>query len=246
MAISLDVANVGTGTGDNGGATNPTLTLTTSSAVAAGARLFFTVALNTASGTGTFNLPTASGITFVAIGQAADGNGPAQRGGSWYADCPSGLASSTVITVTSTFTAAHWWVTGASSYKADGGFVADGAADTQTGFTTTSWTSGSKTTSAAALIFSGVSARQPASSTPTAPGVEDKQSTNSSMLLLHQRRIESSAGTYTNAGTFNANTDGYTVITQAFKEAANTAGGGFTRPGRERGRFPLRGARWLG
>jgi hypothetical protein len=231
MAISLDVANVGTGTGDNGGATNPTLTLTTSSAVAAGARLFFTVALNTASGTGTFNLPTASGITFVAIGQAADGNGPAQRGGSWYADCPSGLASSTVITVTSTFTAAHWWVTGASSYKADGGFVADGAADTQTGFTTTSWTSGSKTTSAAALIFSGV---------------EDKQSTNSSMLLLHQRRIESSAGTYTNAGTFNANTDGYTVITQAFKEAANTAGGGFTRPGRERGRFPLRGARWLG
>lgn len=213
MAIALDVANIGRNSGDHAGASAPNLTLTTSSAVTSGARLYVAAGITLPGSAGTIGLISGGGLTW----NTSTGNNIQGAGALFWADCPSGLASSTVLTIPTTGSVFDWAVC-ATSYSGVG--AAETVADVnQAQFIGTAWTSDSTAISAGSMLISAAFARDPTASTPTGPTVEDNERAQTgtvSCVVTINRRIEASGGSYTNAGTMNASQTCSVVCTRAF------------------------------
>lgn len=227
MAIALDVANVGQNFGNNGGAANFSSTVTTGSAVASGARVFAAFHHDTGGDTsGGQTGCTGGGLTWTLVGDGHPSFG-ANYGALWYADAPAGLASSTVITMTTNLGTTWDWAVVVSSYKATSGFVLDVAADVVVNNGATAWASGTKVTSAPALVIALCASRDSNTNAPTSPAVEDQDKISNACETIIERRIESSAGSYTVAGTVSTTpaSNGIVVVTAAYREAAGGASG---------------------
>jgi len=201
MAIALDVANVGRGNNGGGGITS--CSLTTSSAVASGARIFLCLSWQLGGGTPVFSSMTAAGgLTWTLEAQIGDGAlGDSSGAALIYADAPAGLASSTTLTASWTGTAFAAVLLGSSYTGITGTRTAEG---TDRVGTTTTWTSPTIAVGAGGIVI-GICANDnsPQANTPTAPAVEDNDFANPSELIygVIERRIEASAGSYNVAGT---------------------------------------------
>jgi hypothetical protein len=170
------------------------------------------------------------------------------RAGIFSAPAASGLASSTVLTLTASvacdgMSMAAFYVTGMdlTGSRFDIG--------TGSGAATGGWTSGSATTTNADdLIIGGSLIDSATSNTAIDSELADWQNGTNAWTHAVAYRIESSAGSKALTGDWVANANHVTAMA-AYKSGtpAEFTAGGFdlrNRLGRERGRFPLRGNKW--
>jgi hypothetical protein len=218
MAITLDVANVGTGESDG----SATVALTTGATVAVGARIFVGVGADVSGADLTVTSISGGGLTWVIEGTLSDttigyGAGVALA----YADAPAGLASGTTITAT-------WSVAPFNSVIAASSYLGiSGTRDverTDTLAATAAWVTGSLTTSEAGeMVITALCSRLVGTAITSAPssGVEDQDFDGATQgeLILLQRRIEATAGAYTLAGTISATPESTVAVTAAYKAA---------------------------
>jgi len=220
MAITLDVANVGQGEASGGAVTS--VALTTSAAVAVGGRIFVGVGMDTSGADMTVSVVSGGSLTWIVEGTLTDQTFGFGAGvGLAYADAPAGLASSTVITATLVGGPAFDAVIAASSYLGISGVRDVERTDVLAGGT--AWATGSLTTSEGGeIVITAACGRFGVSNTPTAPGIEDQDydGTSRNSIIILQRRIEASAGSYALAGTFSTAQDSFAAVTAAYKAAA--------------------------
>jgi hypothetical protein len=199
MAIAIDVANIGTDV--NNGASQTTVALTTTSAVASNGFIVL--------GIGWFGSTfLVSGVSGGGLSWSVDKQGVTSSIGTALvsAQAPSGLASSTTITVTFTGSVDVPTIGGTSFTGVATSSPVDGTPLGPTEVTTAAWSSGSYTIAAGSVIVAtnwteGVVT----GNTPTAPSVEawDVVTSDSDATVL-EYNIQASDGSYTVEGTWNA------------------------------------------
>lgn len=217
MAITLDQGNIGTAHAT--GATS--LALTTTHAVPAGG--FITLAIQNygASGATSVTGVSGGGLTWVedaAGAWNANGNVAVRL---WRANCPAGLPSGTVITIS--LDAASNVEAGATSWAA-GADVAVDTFVTHPNGGTSAWTTGNMTIAAGSVIVavSGEGYASSSPSTPTAPAVELIDMSASGVgELTTCYYAPGSAGTYALSGAWSSNVHGFSsTVGVAYKEVA--------------------------
>lgn len=213
MAIAIDHVNIGT-TSDDGVTST---VLTTTAAVASGG--FIVLGVGWLGAGVTISSVSGGGLTWVIDEQGLDANGPGGlQGGIVSAQAPSGLASGTNITVSWTGGSASNILIGGSSFT---GVKTSSALDTTAAAlgvdspTSTGWTTRSMTSAAGSVLIGlaneGITGGA-TTSTPTSPALElyDFQAFGI-LTMTAAYRIESSAGSYTVAGTWGASAQSVTV-----------------------------------
>ncbi len=217
MAIAIDQADLG---GTIGTADATTVQFTTTAAVASGG---FIVVVGGWFGAGgaTVSSVSGGGLTWSVDDSGSDTNSACFIAS---AQAPSGLASSTTITVTFSGTVSVPTVSGLSFTGVATSSALDGTTLGPVHVSTAAWSSGNYTTSAAAVVV-GVnwSEGAVASNTETSPSVEAHEYIHGVDHYGHvaEYRIESSAGAYPVAGTWDAAAGNTT-----FAAAYLAAGGG--------------------
>jgi len=222
MAITYDADLGSTGTV----ASANSVALTTSAAAAAGSRVL--VSCGWININPVITTVTGGGLTWVVDKElkCADGTNNVAI---ISADAPAGLASSTVITVNWAFGAVYRMICADSFKGIVGG--ASGYVDTSVSndmvATTTNWTTGNvATTLAGDLIYAAMDADAlNGTNTATAPSIETHDfhiPANSDTVLATEYRIESSASTYTVAGTLTVGSSSrLAVVGVAYKQSAD-------------------------
>lgn len=215
MAIALD-ASLGTATNI---AASTTVALTTSSAVAAGGFIVLEVSW--------FDPVTLNSVSGGSLTWAVDKQGSqfSENSALVSAQAPAGLASSTAITATFSGTARARGISGISFT----GVASSSALDTTSGPTgvtpaATGWASASTAILAGSVLVAVCFAEVGATSTPTAGSTEAFDYTDSGNSHTMAYRIESSAGSYTVAGTWSSGAESVTNAA-AYKAAAASGGG---------------------
>lgn len=238
MAIALD-ANLGT---NQLTASGTSITLTTAAAAAAGSRVILMIGYFSG---GTVTSVSGGGLTWVEDMEST----AASPGLAVYsADAPSGLAVSTVLTVTFDAAVSGRKVTGASFTGLAGGssgYLSGTPPATDTASGGTAWATPSHTPADAdalliSLVFLDIFVACTATVTSPALELHDLQQGTASMMVTGYR-IVSSIASYSIAGTFSAagNTHRHGIV--AYKAAGAGGGGsaevGFNRRRRQRRRF---------
>jgi hypothetical protein len=235
MAWSVDRSSLGTASGDAGS----TIDLVTTQSVASGAWIFAVVGWRSAA---TLNSLSGGSLTWEIVASHTN----AQSIAIVRAYAPSGLASSTTITATWSASTFQRKI-GAASFA--GGAAGSEVQDTGTGgASTAAWSATADTTTNNALVI-GVSGQDSnTSSTPDGNSTElvDFQQGGSSAATMVYR-IVTGTGASTVGGTWSAAV-AWASLAAAFSldPPAVIGGGGWKRPGRERGRFPSRDQMWIG
>lgn len=215
MAITVDQATLGTGNAS----ANTTTSMSTTNTVAAGAMIVLIVG-RFFSGASTIAMNATGGLTWTQAHTAVSGN---VRASLFYAFAPSGLASSTTLSVT--HTNASDAIMGAASYL---GADSSGTvtAFNGTGASTAAWSSGNVTGNSGDALIGGcfVDAGAVSSSTPGGSANEriDRNVAGQSETLVLQD-ILSIAGTTAMTGTWNA-AGAHIAVAASFKAAAGGGG----------------------
>lgn len=218
MAIAIDVPNLGTATGDPG---STTIAFTTGSAVASSGFIvlsvgwFATTALSSVSG---------GGLTWTIDNQGRGPGGNSTSCAVVSAQAPSGLASGTTITATFAASSVARMIGGTSFTGVKTTTPAEATDLQHVNPAATGWTTGSVALSAGSMLFAATyDETSNTTSTPTSPSVEAldfNYAGGTTMTSCY--RIESSANSYTVAGTFAANATS-TTIGVAYLAAAGTS-----------------------
>lgn len=224
MAIALDQTNIGTTAAD--GSSGTTITVTTTALVASSR--FIVLVIGGFAGTLTVTGITdnsGSPLTWTVDKQGQPGSPASDLAAIASAQCPSGLASGTVITVTYSASSqaraisASTWSGVATSSPVDTTAGPVGVSPAAAGYTT-----GNVTVLAGSVLIGNTMQETGAfTSTPTAPSIELRDwlaSGGSSQVANY--RIEATAGTVAAAGAFSTAGQSNTVAV-AYKEAAATA-----------------------
>jgi hypothetical protein len=206
MAIAIDKANAGTFAADAGSTTIP---VTTTQTIAPGAII---VGFGWNDKTITLSSVSGGGLTWTILAQRqwSGGGGSFDATALVMAQAPAGLASGTTITATLSGSGIGRVAAVSSFTGVKTSSPVDGTAVTaqSAGTLTTTWTSGSYAILAGSALVSVAWADIGDTHTATA-GTEAVESfdpdDNYGLALVY--RIESSAGSYNNAGTFGAATN---------------------------------------
>jgi hypothetical protein len=242
MAITVEHANIGVNGATSGGTT---LAITTTQTVSAGSLIVLAVGWYTTSGI-TITGVSGGGLTWTVDKQGGPFN---VKSGIVSAPAPSGLASSTSITVT--FSAAMEGGIAMGGSSLSGTDTSGSRVDTTSGPKADEGDAAWESTSQTILAGSGIVAVAFNENV----GVSGSTTSYTELIdtvdgygegLTSVLRVEASAGSYTVSGTWPA-TAGSAVNAVAYIAGAtfSAGGGGTARPGRHRGRFPGRSPVWF-
>lgn len=206
MAIAIDQANLGTALVASG----LSISITTGAVVASNG--FIVIGLQWFADTANNSVTSVSpggGLTWTIDKNGSVAGDTGGKRGAWIsAQAPSGLASTTTLTVNFVGTfAGNEMMMGASSFT---GVKTSSPVDGTPSFwldqgSISSWTSPSRTIQNGSMLLSMVASENATSHTPTSPSAEaweraDVGNAYTSDVLY---RIETTGGTFTNAGAFN-------------------------------------------
>lgn len=226
MAIAIDKASLGTNSGDPG---STTIALTTSQAVASSGFIVLSVGwFNTGV---TLSSVSGGGLTWT-IDKQGQGPGTNMNAALVSAQAASGLASSTSITATFSASAIARMI-GGTSFT---GVATSTPVDTTDGPksvtpATTAWTTNSVAISAGSVLIATAYAETTnSSSTVTSPSIEALDwNYAGGVTQTTCYRIESSASSYTVAGTWATSMQSDTVAVAYLAAAGGGGGGGTTQ-----------------
>lgn len=202
MAIAIDVSSLGS---TYVAANATTAAFTTGSAVASGG--FIVLAGGWFSdNTGTVTGISGGGLTWTVNKQP---NGGTSLVNAWIASAqaPSGLASGTTITATFSATQQARFIMGMSFTGVATSSPVDGTPTGQTKGSTAAWATPSYSIAAGSVIVAACAQVGPsANNSPTSPSLEgpENDQAGDTVSFVMEYRIESSAGSYTVAGTWSS------------------------------------------
>jgi hypothetical protein len=196
------------------------LTVTTSALVPAGGRV---VIVTGGFATGTTATGSGGALTWATDGHVVNGSDARYHSSILSADCPAGLAASTVLTVTfsgatNNKTISCFYITGAVSGAS--GYL-DGAAVGGNG-TVTAWATASlATANADDILISGGYIDAVTSNTPGTGYTEihDSVAASSGVTFTSEYQVVSATGSYTGNGTWLAAGSPWTMVMAAYKAA---------------------------
>jgi len=233
-------------------------TLTTTGTVPSGSRIFVVVNWIQNVTVGTITV-SGGGLSWEQDHLQVEDQGGNQKACTfWSADCPSGLASSTNISIALTVGGAgNRWGIGAAAFHCSGIAAAsrtDGSTDQIMG-NLTAWDAEALTTTnandllLAAAVGDGVDTGGSSIDSPWVELADWFDSANQWAHILGYR-IVSSTSTYGAGGDWPSSSDfGALAVLAAYKAAEDAGvmggGGGMARPGRARDRAPRREGRWF-
>lgn len=232
MAITVDVANLGNRIGSG---TTGSITVTTTSAVAAGG--FIVLYTMTLGSTARLTGVSGSGLSWTVDAQDLSSSAGGIRTGIARAFAPSGLVTNTVLTPTfDTADPGIFYSFGTMSLlgvKTTSPLDVVDSPDhspSAAGFgpSATAWNGNSKTIQAGSILITGaMSGDSNLGSTPTSPSIEAWDNFNAGGFAgTVVYRIEAAGGTFQNAGTFNGTAGNIQAATAAYlAEPSSSAAG---------------------
>lgn len=197
MAVAVDIENLGTANNDSGA--GDSISITTGAAVPAGGFIVVGVGWFASS-----SVPTVSGGGLIWTTDKEDAVGSI---GVLIASAqaPAGLAGGTTITAAVAAWGAVAIIMGGSSFTGvKTSNPVDGTPDGPNSVGTAVWTSGSYAISAGSVLYTNCYNPNNITNTPTAPSLEAWEVDNGGgpYAAVAEYRIEGSAGSYVNAGTW--------------------------------------------
>lgn len=227
MAIAIDQLTLGNGFDDT---LDASWAFNTTATVASGG--FIVVVIGWFGGTPSLSSVSGGSLTWAVDVTGFGGSLPSALAIA-SAQAPAGLASGTTLTITLTDVAVGKFATALSFTGVKTSSALDGIPPAQTENTTAGWATGSYSIQAGSVIVGGVWQDNVSTNTPVAPSLEASEQNSPFNTLVAEYRIESSAGSYTVAGTLSGAAE-WTAAAAAY--LAPSVSPAILQPGKRRSR----------